>query len=318
MRRISVLMATCLALGACAGGGASTTTDGPTTTTDIESTTTAAETGFPVSVAAGNGTVVIEAMPESIVSLSPSATENLFAVGAGNQVTAVDDQSNYPEEAPMTDLSGFTPNLEAILAYEPDLVVITFDPGGLIDGLEAVNVPVLLLPSANSISDAYNEIEVLGAATGHVGDAVEVVSAMQAEIDGIVDEVGPAIEGTMIYHELDPTFYSLSSASYAGELYALLGLVNIADEADTDGFGYPQLSAEYIVSADPDVILLADAGFGESLQTLEARPGWSEMTAVQNGAVFAVDPDLSSRWTPRSLIFMRDVAEAIAALVAVG
>lgn len=317
MRRISVLIAMCLVAVACTGEATSTTI-ASTTTTRAETTTTVSDPVFPVTVDVANGTVEISEIPEAIVSLSPSATENLFAVGAGDQVVAVDDQSNYPRDAPMTDLSGFTPNLEAILAYEPDLVVITFDPGGLIEGLEAVDVPVLLLPSANSIADAYNEIEVLGAATGHVGAAAEVVANMQIEIDEIVSEVGPSISGTSIYHELEPTFYSLSSASYAGELYALLGLVNIADEADTDGFGYPQLAAEYIVLADPDVILLADAGFGESLETLAARPGWSGMTAVQSGAVVAVDPDLSSRWTPRSLIFMRDVAESIAALVPVG
>ncbi len=318
MRRITILVAMALAMVACTGEAAVTTVVSSTTTTIAVTTTTLSDASFPVSVNANNGAVEIEEMPDAIVSLSPAATENLFAVGAGPQVVAVDDQSNYPEGAPMTDLSGFTPNLESILAFEPDLVVITFDPGGLIDGLEAVNVPVLLLPSATSISDAYSEIEILGAATGHAGDAAEVVSAMQTEIDGIVAEIGPAIEGTTIYHELDPTYYSLSSSSYAGELYALLGLINIADEADPDGFGYPQLAAEFIVSANPDVILLADAGFGESLQTLETRPGWSEMTAVQEGAVVAVDPDLSSRWTPRSLIFMRDVAEAISALVAVG
>lgn len=318
MRRITILIAMALAMVACTGEAAVTTVASSTTTTIAVTTTTISDASFPVTVDASNGAVEIEEMPDAIVSLSPSATENLFAVGAGPQVVAVDDQSNYPEGAPMTDLSGFTPNLESILAFEPDLVVITFDPGGLIDGLEAVNVPVLLLPSATSISDAYNEIEVLGAATGHIGDAAEVVSAMQTEIDSIVAEIGPAIEGTTIYHELEPTYYSLSSSSYAGELYALLGLINIADEADPEGFGYPQLAAEFIVSANPDVVLLADAGFGESLQTLENRPGWSEMTAVEEGAVVAVDPDLSSRWTPRSLIFMRDVAEAISALVAVG
>jgi iron complex transport system substrate-binding protein len=314
-----------LAAAACGGGSTATTstaddattTVGETTTTAGESTTTE-DSGFPVTVQAANGSIEIAALPLAIISLSPSATENLFAIGAGDQVVAVDDQSNYPADAPVTDLSGFTPNLESILSYEPDLVVITFDPGDLIAGLDAVGVPTLLLPSATSVDDAFVEIETLGAATGHIGEAAEVVLAMQTEIDAIVAEVGDRISGTTIYHELDNTLYSVSSSSYVGELYDRLGLVNIADGADPDGFGYPQLSPEYVVAEDPDVILLADAGFGESIDTLRDRPGWAELTAVQTGAVIEVDADLASRWTPRSVAYMRDVAEAIAELVAVG
>ena len=322
MRRIYLLLALLLAVSACAVATTDTTlvnTTSQTTTTEAESTTTTeALTGFPVTISTPGGDVVIEAEPQAIVSLSPSATENLFAIGAGDQVIAVDDQSNYPEEAPVTDLSGFTPNLEAILDFEPDLVVINFDPGGIVEGLDAVGVPVLVMSSATSIEDAFSELEILGAATGHLGEAAEVVSSMQIEIDAIVEEFRPQVEGTVIYHEIDNTFYALSSHSYVGEFYEKLGLVNIADEADPDESGYPQLAAEYIVDADPDVILLADAAYGESLETLQQRPGWDSMRAVSTGAVIAVDPDLSSRWTPRSLLFFRDVAESIAAVVASG
>lgn len=318
MRRIGLLPTLLLVVAACGGNLESATTTGAeTTTTPIETTTTTGG-GFPVTVTVANGDVLIDEKPLAIVSLSPSATENLFAVGAGDQVVAVDDQSNYPAGAPVTDLSGFTPNLESILEHDPDLVVIAYDPGDLIAGLEAVGVPVLLLPSATSIADAYTEIEVLGAATGHVAESAQVVLEMQTGLDALVDEVGAAVSGTTIYHEVDATLYSVSSSSYVGELYSLLGLVNIADEADPDGFGYPQLSAEYIVAADPQVILLADAGFGESIDTLRARPGWADLTAIQTGSVIAVDPDLASRWTPRSVGFLRDVAEAIASLVPIG
>lgn len=324
IKRFAVFTALLLMVAACStGSGDSTTTVGttsgaPETTTTLGESTTTSEPAFPVTVDAANGQVAIEAMPEAIISLSPSATENLFAVGAGQQVVAVDDQSNYPEGAPTTDLSGFTPNLESILSYDPDLVVITFDPGGLIEGLTAVGVPVLLLPSATSIDAAFGEIQVLGDATGHSEEAAAVIASMAADLSELVAEVGELIAGTTIYHELDPTYYSVSSASYVGELYALLGLVNIADAADPEGFGYPQLAAEYIVDQDPDVILLADAGFGESIDTLRQRPGWSEMKAVANDAVIAIDPDVSSRWTPRSVVFIREVAEAIAELVPVG
>ncbi|CAN5853138.1 ABC transporter substrate-binding protein [soil metagenome] len=319
MRRYSLLLLLVLAAAACGKDGTNATiaSSDSSTTTSTETPTTVA-TGFPMTVQAANGAVEITAMPAAIVSLSPSATENLFAIGAGDQVVAVDDQSNFPEGAPVTDLSGFTPNLESILGYEPDLVVITYDPGDLIAGLQAVGVPTLLLPSARSVDDAFVEIETLGVATGHVGEAVEVVLAMQTDLDEVVTEFGDQLSGVTIYHEVDNTLYSVSSSSYVGELYSLLGLVNIADEADPDGFGYPQLSPEYIVSEDPDVILLADATYGESIDTLRERPGWAEMAAVESEAVIAVDPDLASRWTPRSVDFLREVAEAIALLVPVG
>jgi iron complex transport system substrate-binding protein len=319
MRRYSLLLLLALAGAACGSDGTTTTiASSDSTTTTVAETSTSVDTGFPVSVQAVNGAVEIASMPDAIVSLSPSATENLFAIGAGDQVVAVDDQSNYPEEAPVTALSGFTPNLESILSYEPDLVVVTYDPGDLIAGLKAVGVPTLLLPSATSVDDAFVEIETLGIATGHVGEAAEVVLTMQTELDGVVAEFGDHLSGVTIYHEVDNTLYSVSSSSYVGELYSRLGLVNIADEADPDGFGYPQLSPEYIVSEDPDVILLADASYGESIDSLRARPGWAAMTAVQSEAVIEVDPDLASRWTPRSVDFLREVAEAIALLVPVG
>jgi len=319
-----VLAVMALAVVSCSTGAGDSTTIADTTKPAAGATSTSAESTatqppqFPVTVDAANGQIEIAAMPRSIVSLSPSATENLFAIGAGPQVVAVDDQSNYPENAPVTDLSGFTPNLESILSYEPDLVLITFDPGGLIDGLTAVGVPVLLLPSATSIDAAFSELLILGEATGHYEEASEVVAGMAADLSDLVDEVGEVIAGTTVYHELDATFYSVSSSSYVGELYQLLGLVNIADAADPDGFGYPQLSAEYIVDQDPDVILLADAGFGESIETLRARPGWGSMTALSNEHVIEVDADLSSRWTPRSVVFIRDLAEAIVTMVGTG
>jgi iron complex transport system substrate-binding protein len=323
MRRIALLLTLLLMLAACGSDEPADTTADPTTSSSSDTTvpaetTTIQDDGFPVTVSAANGPVDIDEKPTAIVSLSASATENLYAVGAGDQVVAVDDQSNYPEEAPITDLSGFTPNLESILDYEPDLVVITFDPGGLLEGLDVVGVPTLLLPSATSMDDAFNEIEVLGAATGNVGGAAEVVAGMQSGIDALVDEHKSQVEGTTIYHEVDNTLYSVSSSSYVGELYALLGLVNIADEADPDGFGYPQLSAEYIVAEDPDVIILAHAVYGESIQTLAERPGWGDMNAIQNEAVVAADPDLASRWTPRSVDYLSQIAEAVAALVPVG
>ncbi len=323
MRRITLIL-TLLALVACGttGGSTSTTADeaaettttaapDPTTTTAPDTTTTVA---FPVEVTDANGAVTIEEMPESIVSLSSTGTEMLFAIGAGEQVVAVDEFSTYPAEAPITDLSGFTPNIEAIVGYEPDLVVISFDPGELVAGLEAVGVPTLLLPTALSLDDSYSQLEVLGAATGHIGEAAEVVAQMQADIDEIVATTTvPA--GVTFYHEVDATFFSASSNSFLGQIYSLLGLTNIADEADTDGSGFPQLSSEYILSQDPDLIYLADVDFGVTPESLSERPGWAEMTAVQNGAIVPLDSYLASNWGPRVVELLEVIAESVTGLV---
>lgn len=321
MRRIALLAALLLAVAACDGGDTTntTTTVRDTTTTTADITTTAPVTpttevpSFPVTVTDSSGEVTIEAEPQSIVSLSSTATEMLFAIGAGDQVVAVDEFSTYPEEAPRTDLSGFTPNLEAIIGFEPDLVVISFDPGELQAGLEAVGVPSLLLPTALSLGDSYTQIEVLGAATGHIGEAAEVVGQMQRDI---VDAVAAADvpEGITFYHEVDGTLYSTTSSSFLGQIYALLGLENIADAAD-DGSGFPRLASEYIVAEDPDVIFLGDVDFGVTPESLSERPGWDGMTAVQNGAIVGLDSYLASNWGPRVVELVELIAQAVSELV---
>lgn len=314
MRRIALILALLLTAVACGGdnGTAVTTTTAVGTTLGIDPTTMEA-TGFPVSVGDAAGEVSIEQRPERIVSLSSTGTEMLFAIGAGDQVVAVDEFSTYPEEAPITDLSGFTPNLEAIVGYEPDLVVMSFDPGELKSGLAAVGVPSLLLTTALSLDDSYTQIEVLGAATGHVGEAADVAAAMQADIDEIVAQT-TVPEGVSFYHEVDATYYSPSSNSFLGQIYGLLGMENIADAADPEGIGFPQLASEYIVNADPDVIFLADVDFGVTPESLAERPGWSEMIAVQNGAIVPLESYLASNWGPRVVELLQIVAGAVTEL----
>jgi len=321
MRRTALLIALVLAAGACSPAeSGDTTTSQASSTTVVDTTTTSPETsttvsdGFPVAVTDANGEVTIESEPVSIVSLSSTGTEMLFAIDAGDQVVAVDEFSVYPEEAPITELSGFTPDLEAILEYEPDLVLISYDPGELVSGLSAVGVASLLLPTAMSLADSYSQLEVLGAATGHVAEAAEVVGEMQVGIDEILatTTVPPDLS---FYHEVDNTLYSASSASFLGQIYALLGMENIADEADPDGFGFPQLAAEYVVSADPDLIFLADTSMGVTPESLADRPGWAEMTAVEGGAIAVLDEYLASNWGPRVVELLQSIADAVTELV---
>ena len=267
---------------------------------------------FPVTIAASNGKVTIEERPERIVSLSATATEMLFAIGAGDQVTAVDDNSNYPPEAPTTKLSGFEPNVEAIAGYEPDLVVFSNDPGDLQKSLDALGIPALDEPAAADLDDSYSQIEELGDATGHADEAAAVVQGMKDDVDEIVASLPQSSERPTYYHELDDNYFSVTSKTFIGQVYSLLGLENIADPADKDGSGYPQLSAEYIVKADPDLIFLADTKCcHQSAKTVAARPGWDSIAAVDNGGVVPLDDDVASRWGPRIVDFLRIAAEAV-------
>ncbi len=268
---------------------------------------------FPVTIDAANGDVTIAERPERIVSLSPTATEMLFAIGAGDQVEAVDDQSNYPSDAPVTDLSGYEPNVEAIVSNDPDLVVYSTEPGDLGTALVGLGISALQQPAAATLEDVYDQIDQLGVATGNELEAEAVVETMRAEIESIAASIEPPSEPVTYYHELDDTYYSVTSSTFIGQLYSLVGLKNIADEAKGAGGGYPQLSAEYIVDADPDLIFLADTKCcGQSSRTVAKRPGWDRIAAVETGGVIPLDDDVASRWGPRVVDYLRRIAEAVA------
>ncbi|MEO8266912.1 MAG: ABC transporter substrate-binding protein [Ilumatobacteraceae bacterium] len=258
-------------------------------------------------------------VPSGIVSLSPTATEMLFAIGAGAQVAAVDDQSNYPPEALQKphDLSGLEPNVEAIAALKPDLVVIADDFTGLTKQLEALGLRVWSGGAATTFGDIYDQIEQLGALTGHVADAAAVVLKMQTDIAAAVKDAPKPANPLTYYHEIDTTYYSITENTFIGQVYSLFGLQSIADlqEVDSD---YPQLSAEAVISANPDFIFLADGGFGESPETVAARPGWGSLKAVTNGNVVVVDGDTSSRWGPRIVDYIEAVSAAVAKVAVSG
>jgi iron complex transport system substrate-binding protein len=271
MRRslVAVGLAVALALSACGSDSDASSSDTSATTATVAPSTAAPATaapsspapttppaGFPVTVTADNGEVTVETLPERIVSLSPTATEMLFAIGAGDQVDAVDDQSTYPPEAPLSELSGFTPNVEAIAGRDPDLVVVAFDANGVVAALEALDIPVILLDAARDLDGTYAQIELLGAATGATDGAAALVAEMRDDVAEVTARVQAT--GLTYFHELDELLYTVTSQTFIGEVYSLLGLVNVADPADADGTGYPQLSAEFLVDADPDLIFLAD------------------------------------------------------------
>jgi iron complex transport system substrate-binding protein len=295
----------------CVSVACGSTGDAPT-----ESQPTArGDAAFPVTVRATNGSVSIPSRPERIVSISPTATEMLFAIGAGPQVVAVDDQSNFPTSAPTTKLSSFQPNVEAIAGYGPDLVIAASDTGGLLKGLESLHIPVLIQPAAGALSDSYEQLEQLGTATGHEEQAASTVSAMRSDTRGIIDATPRAAPALSVYHELDDTYYSATSTTFIGKVYRAFGLRNIADAARGGAGDYPQLSAEFVVSADPDLIFLADTKCcGQSAATVRDRPGWQDITAVRDHDVVPVDDDIASRWGPRIVEFYRLVSDEVTAV----
>lgn len=317
MRRSALLLAALMMVAVACGPGQ---TDGEANTSDPPISTTSVHTGFPITVVDDLGPVTIEARPRSIISLSATATEMLFAIGAGEQVVAVDDQSNYPAEAPKTDLSGFTPNIEAILAYDPDLVVLAFEPADapITRGLEEVGVPALMLQPAVTLDDVYRQFEVLGAATGNSGSAGATSDRIRSQLEEIVGDAAGSADGVTYYHELDTSLFTVTSSTFIGEIYGLLGMVSIADDMDQEGAGYVQLSAEHIVASDPDLIFLADASFGVTAESLAERPGWSGAGALERDAVIPLDEDISSRWGPRVVEFLSTVAAAVSEHVPTG
>ena len=271
-------------------------------------------TKYPLIISSGGYSTTIAKKPTRIISLSPSATESLFEIGAGKQVLAVDSYSNFPKSAPITDLSAFEPNVEAIIALKPDLVVLSVDAMKSMvvkEALEKLKIPVLMEKAPETLAQAYKEIEVLGEVTDHTSEAKKVTFKMAALIKSIINRTKKTVKITF-FHELDNTLYSVTSDTFIGKVYKDFGLINIADKAaGADSYGYPQLSAEYLLKADPDVIFLADAEYGESAATVKARAGWSGITAVTKKNVFALPNDIPSRWGPRLVDFYRYVAACL-------
>lgn len=319
-RLVAAVHALALAALVAACSGAAAPEPPPPTIADVASPD-ANEDAFPVTLEVGGTSVTIPARPERIISLSPSSTEGLFAIGAGDAVVAADEYSDFPATAPTSDLSGITPNLEAIAAYEPELIVASFDPGDLVAGMAALGVPVLVLDAPADLEGAFAQLELLGRATGNSATARATVTELRSRLDAAIAALPQGVDGLTYYHELDDTFFTVTSSTFVGEVYALLGLVSVADAADPDGsaFGYPQLSPEFLVSADPDLVFLADTRCCEvTAESFAARPGFAGLTAVREGRVIELDDDVASRWGPRIVDLVEQVAAAVSAALASG
>ena len=290
---------------------------GQSNTTTSESAAPTASATFPVTIENNGTSVVIPEQPDAIISLSPTATEILFAIDAGDQVIAVDDQSNFPAEAPISDLSGFTPNLESIVALSPDLVVVSFDVDGIVAALTDAGIPVLVQYAATTLDDTYLQISELGTATGQVSNAQALNEKMKSDIETAIAKVPAEAAGLTYFHELDTTLYTVTSATFIGSIYALAGLTNIADTAADAASGYPQLSPEFIVDADPAIVFLADTKCcGQTADTLAQRPGFEGLSAIANNSVVELDDDVASRWGPRTVDFVNAIVDGVLTVTA--
>jgi iron complex transport system substrate-binding protein len=277
-------------------------------------------THYPLSITWGGVKTTIKAKPVRIISLSPSATELFYGIGAGKQILAVDDYSNFPKRAPMSKLSAFTPNLEAIAAMKPDLVLLSADATKADEvrgGLSTLGIPVLMEHAPTGLKDVYTEIRVLGNATNQTLGAKALVTKMSTRIRAIIKSVH-LTKPVRIFHELDNTLYSATSKTFIGQIYRSFDptLVNIADTAaGADSSGYPQLSAEYLIASNPQAVFLADAQYGETAAGAGQRPGWATIDAVKSGNVIELPADIPSRWGPRLVEFYRIIGAALAKVV---
>jgi len=271
---------------------------------------TAAATGFPVTVTRSDGReLTIAEAPQRIASLSPAATEVLYAVGAGPQIVATDLQSDYPAEAANTTrLDAYQPNLEAIAAVEADLIIVATNQDDIVQALDGLGETVLFRDMPESIDGVMEQVRLLASATGHAEEGERLAEEMEGRIEAVTGKLADVEEGPRIYHELDNTFFTVAPNSFVGDFYNLLKARNIAEGAAT---AYPQFSQEEILDRDPEVIILADADAGESAQTVKARPGWGVISAVKNDRIYVIDPDIVSRPSPRVVDGLEQLARLL-------
>jgi iron complex transport system substrate-binding protein len=166
-----------------------------------------------------------------------------------------------------------------------------------------------------NLAGAYAQMTELGKATGQTTGAADAVAKVKRQVATVIASVPKAAKGLSVYEELSPDYYSATSKTFTGQALKLLGLHDIADAADKSGSGYPKLSAEYIVAADPKLIVLADTKCcAQTAAKVKTRPGWNTISAVQHGGVVGVSDDIASRWGPRIVDFMRTVATQLRAI----
>ena len=311
-----------LAVAACSGGGTSpsasataTTSSSPTTTTPSAAPTPEpSAAAFPLTVTDDEGTSVeIASEPDVIVSLTPATTETLFALGVGDRIAGKgEDFFVYPPEAAdIPDVATFDAvDIEKVVALEPDVVFAGgnfFTPPDSIERMRDLGLPVVVIYAA-SVEAVFADIELIGQASGRSAEATAIVDRMRAEFRAVEDAVA-GLERPRLFYELDATgaIYGPADDSFLAEMIALAG----GDPITTGSPEKFDISVERLIEEDPEVILLADAPFGVTVDQVVARPGWNVMTAVKDGDIRPIDDQTVTRPGPRLFLGLRLLAETI-------
>lgn len=280
----------------------------PATTPEIASTPAAT---FPLTITDDTGReVTLDAQPERIVSLLPSNTEILFAVGAGNQVVGVTSYCNYPAEATTHDQVGGITNkslsVETIVALEPDLILASASQEEIIPILEDSGLTVLVLDPA-TFNDIFANIEMVGQATGHTDQATSLADDLRQRVTAVTNKVDGATTRPTVFYEVwhDPLMTG-GPNTFIGQLITLAGGESIfADVADD----WPQVSTEVIVARNPEVILGPDSHAEElTIEKINGRAGWDNIAAVQNERIYMLNGDAISRPGPRIVDMLEEAA----------
>lgn len=256
---------------------------------------------FPLTLTDGSGkTVMIEKAPSRIISYSPGATETLFAIGAGESVAAVDQFSDYPraETSTLPKVDYSRPAPEPAIALNPDLVIFAGRQEAQVEGFRAAGLTVLYLEEPPDIKGVIESVRLLGKVTDHAESAGKLATDMERRVGAVESRMRAVASGPTVFYELTPDLYTVSPESFIGGVLSIAKAQNIAAGASS---AFPQISLETVLKADPQVILLSDAGDygGQSLATVRSRPGWGGISAVVSGRVHELDANLFSRPGPR-------------------
>ncbi len=242
-------------------------------------------------------------IPSRIMSLGPAGTEILFAVGAGDQVIARTDFCNYPEEAAsLPSVGGFsTISLEAVIAADPELVILYAGMhDSFVEPLKAAGIGIFL-SDADSIETTLADIAQIGAITGHTTEAEQLVADMKKDIEAVKKTYAKKlfrkapVKPTVYWEIWTDPYMTVGASSFINGMLDAAGFVNVYGDMTE---GYPMISEESLFARDPDVIIIPSTNY-TSIESVLARPNWSELTAVKNGRVYIVDGDTSSRCGPR-------------------
>jgi iron complex transport system substrate-binding protein len=261
-------------------------------------------------------TIELTGYPGKIVSLSPSTTEILFAIGAGEQVVGRDEFSVYPEAAlEVTSVGAMWDELpsEAILALEPDLVVaaqiISEDQ---VAALRDLGLNVYWQANPTSYEELWENLRDFGRLTGHEAETETLITDLEARVKAVQDKTASVSDRPSVFYELDATDpsnpWTAGSGTFIDYIIAQAGGTNAASALQGD---YAQLSSEQLIAVDPEVILLADALYGVTPESVAARPGWDVITAVKETAIYPIDPNMMSVPGPRLVDALEETARLL-------